>query len=252
MSLGRILCLLVLFLTPALCAKPQNWSTLAGETYEAELVAFEWDTKTLKLVLAGSEEPQSMAARDLNLLSKLKLFATKTYREAFARHQEKITQTTDHQQSFDLLKKIGLIFAAVFTIAFVSASWFLAAAILRNGAFGRWIQAAFVFALVTALAIAGYYFADRELEIGLDPVIISVTAATHLLAYSLIVRGIYNSSLDRAITWYFSNWFAAGFLVLSLGGTGIAAQVYSNHQKIDWLTIDQYFTQAWLEPLGLL
>jgi len=236
----------------------REWSTREGHRHTGQLTEYRWMDRTL-LVRAGEPAGEGAAgavlelpAQDLDLRSKVQLLLSEPFQDRFLAHREELETLEVYQDRLGQLRRLGAIFASVLVSGFVSVSWFLAGTILGNSSLGKWFLAMLAFCGLTFLGAWG--FAEGIARFGAEQwrelLVTLLVAHTVLLVFA--VWGIYRKGFLAAFWWCLWNWATVIVLPVTLTVTGLAAQVYGHYRALNLSVLDQYLTEVWLMPMGLI
>jgi hypothetical protein len=212
--------------------------------------------RTLLVTPGEAESPDGpvleLAAQDLDLRSKIQLLLSEPFQDRFLAHRGELETLEVYQDRLGQLRRLGAIFAAVLVSGFVSVSWFLAGTILGNSSLGRWFLALLAFLGLTFLGAWG--LAEGIGRFGPEQwrELLAVLAAVHTVLLVFAVWAIYRKGFLAAFWWCAWNWAAVIVLPVTFAATGLAAQVYGHYGTLHLRALDQYLTEVWLMPMGLI
>jgi len=229
----------------------QSWTSSTGEVTEGALLDYSWADHQMTLDTAAGQ--QIVLADQLTLFSKLQLFISQPFREAYQANMEVIQEGPYYETRSKELKTIFMVLCITYAFTLLSVSWVLASWVMRNGNAGPLLKALALYAFLTACAV----FLIRHFVPDFDPLGQHQTAALtglgiYCIFFVLLAMWIFKTSFGRAFSWCLLTTLAMLILPISMLISGISAQVYKMEGEMTLPSTDKYLTETWFEPLGLL
>ncbi len=230
----------------------REWNTASGYRHEGDLAEYRWSDRSLLLSQPGEAGMRALAAQDLDLESKVRLLLSEPFQESYLAHREELEALPVYQARLRQLRQLGIIFCGVYTSGFVAVSWFLAGTILGSSSMGRWFLVFLLSLLLTAGAVWFVWWGLGHSGEAKIRELLGVAAASLAVLQVFAVWAVYRSGFFRSFWWCLCNAMAAILLPLTLAATGLAAQVYGHYEVLNLGAVDQYLTEVWLVPMGLI